>query len=80
MNEIGISLDQQHSKTAPLFFGNSAFHFALMISHPSETNCPRLFPGALRIERWPNHNPLADQLSVEELLTLFRSIRDRIQK
>jgi arsenate reductase len=80
MNEVGISLDQQHSKTAQLFFGHSAFHFALMVSHPSETNCPRLFPGALRIERWPNQNPLADQLAAEEQLTLFRSIRDRIQK
>jgi arsenate reductase len=80
MDEIGLSLAQHHAKSAQQFFGHGSFQFAIMISHPNEKDCPRLFPGALRIERWPNPNPLADLLTSEEQLTLFRSVRDRIRK
>ncbi|MBA3699262.1 MAG: arsenate reductase ArsC [Planctomycetes bacterium] len=79
MTEIGVPLLDQAGKSAQLYFGKEAFQVAIMISHPDEKENPRLFPGALRVERWPNEDPLASKLDETARLDLFRRVRDRIQ-
>jgi arsenate reductase len=79
MAEIGVELLDQQGKSAQLYFGKEAFQVAIMVSHPDEKQNPRLFPGALRIERWPNVDPLAGNLDEAARLNLFRQVRDRIQ-
>lgn len=79
MDEIGVKLLDQDSKSAQRYFGKEAFQVAIMVSHPDEKKNPRLFPGALRVERWPNEDPLAGTLDDAARLDLFRRVRDRIQ-
>lgn len=79
MDEIGVELLDQDSKSAQRYFGKEAFQVAIMVTHPDEKKNPRLFPGALRVERWPNEDPLAGNLDDVARLDLFRRVRDRIQ-
>ncbi len=79
MGECGYDLAGHAPKSAQLFFGRGAFHLAIMVSHPDERQCPRLFPGALDIMRWPNADPLAGLLEPSERLDLFREVRDHIR-
>lgn len=80
MEEIDIPLLDQTGKSAQLYFGKEAFQVAIMVSHPDERQTPRLFPGALRVERWPNEDPFAGELDDAARLELFRRVRDRIQE
>ena len=79
MEECGLSLGGHSAKSAQKYFGHQAFQVAIMVSHPDERLCPRLFPGAMRIERWPNEDPLISGLNEDQRLQLFRRIRDRIK-
>jgi arsenate reductase len=79
MKEVGVSLDGQEPKSCQVYFGKEAFQVAIMVAHPDERENPRLFPGAMRVERWPNEIPLAGNLPADQLLERFRRIRDRIQ-
>ncbi len=79
MAEAGLPMAGQTAKCAQIYFGKQAFQVAIMVSHPSERLCPRLFPGALRIERWPNEDPLEGEMSEGLRRDLFRHVRDRIQ-
>jgi arsenate reductase len=79
MDEVGVQLLDQQGKSAQCYFGKEAFQVAIMVSHPEEKKNPRLFPGALRLERWPNEDPLAGDLDATARLALFRRVRDRIQ-
>jgi arsenate reductase len=79
MDEVGVKLLDQAGKSAQVYFGKQAFQVAILVTHPDEKKNPRLFPGALRIERWPNEDPLAGALDDAARLELFRRVRDRIQ-
>lgn len=79
MDEVGVKLLDQEGKSAQRYFGKAAFQVAILVSHPDEKKNPRLFPGALRVERWPNEDPLAGELDEAARLDLFRRVRDRIK-
>lgn len=79
MDEVGVQLLDQEGKSAQRYFGKEAFQVAILVSHPDEKKNPRLFPGALRVERWPNEDPLAGDLDEAARLDLFRRVRDRIK-
>jgi arsenate reductase (thioredoxin) len=79
MEEIGVKLLDQDSKSAQCYFGKEAFQVAILVSHPDEKSNPRLFPGALCVERWPNEDPLAGTMDDAARLEVFRRVRDRIQ-
>ncbi len=78
MDELGVKLLDQEGKSAQRYFGKEAFQVAIMVTHPDEKKHPRLFPGALRIERWPNEDPLAGERDDVARLDLFRRVRDHI--
>jgi arsenate reductase (thioredoxin) len=79
MAEINVPMESQRPKSAQDYFGKEAFQSAILVSHPDEGDCPRLFPGALRVERWPNEIPLVSGQTPEQQLERFRRIRDRIK-
>lgn len=79
MEEIGVRLDGQTAKCCQVYFGQQAFQVAIMVSHPDEGHCPRLFPGAMRIDRWPNVDPLVGEMTDDQRLERFRLVRDRIK-
>ena len=76
MGEIGYDLTGQTGKCAQVFFGQSAFQCAILVCRAEEKRCPRLFPGALKIERWPSDDPLAGD--APGLGARFRAARDRV--
>jgi arsenate reductase len=79
MDEVGYDLAGQESKSAQRYFGRGgAFQFAIMVSHPGERGCPRLFPGALSIRRWAVDDPLDGVQDQELLLERFRRARDHL--
>jgi arsenate reductase len=79
MSEYNLDLSGQESKSAQRFFGKEAFQYALLMTSVDEQGAPRLFPGAITIERWPNEDPLAGDMTEERRLEHFRAVRDRIQ-
>lgn len=79
MDEIGVKLLDQEGKSAQRYFGKEAFQVAILVTHPDEKRNPRLFPGALRVERWPNEDPLGGTLDDAARLEVFRRVRDRIK-
>ncbi len=79
MDEIGVQLLDQEGKSCQRYFGKEAFQVAILVSHPDEKKNPRMFPGALRVERWPNEDPLAGDLDATARLELFRRVRDHIK-
>jgi arsenate reductase len=79
MGEVGLDLAGQASKSAQRFFGQAAFQFAVLLTHADEAGSPRLFPGALAIERWPTDDPLQGEMDDEGRLERFRASRDQIR-
>ncbi|MBA3937499.1 MAG: arsenate reductase ArsC [Planctomycetes bacterium] len=80
MGEVGYDIHLQESKSAQRYFGRgSAFQVAILVSMPDERDCPRLFPGALRVERWPNRDPLTGDQDPALLLARFRATRDNLK-
>ena len=78
LQELSISLEGHRSKHLNEFAGQ---HFDLVITvcdHAHEV-CP-VFPGAARQEHWPFDDPPAAKGSEEEVLAVFRRVRDQIQK
>ncbi len=79
MAEAGYDLAGQESKSAQRYFGRGgAFQFAILVCLPGEQGCPRLFPGALSIQRWAIDDPLPGDQDPALLLQRFRHARDRI--
>ena len=76
LKELSISLDGHRSKNVSEFAGQ---HFDLVITvcgHAREV-CP-VFPGAARQEHWPFDDPAAAKGSDEEVMAVFRRVRDQI--
>jgi arsenate reductase len=77
MDEIGISLDGQRSKTIDEFRGQ-AFDFFITVCDEAQQNCPVL-PGANDVAHWSIEDPSAAIGSAEERLQVFRRVRDQIR-
>ena len=78
MREIGIDLSQQTAKDVKTYLGKVSFDYVIPVCHKAEGQCPRLFPGALKILPWPFADPAAFVGTEEECLQQFREVRDQI--
>jgi len=78
LKELSISLDGHRSKHVREFTGQ---HFDLVITvcgHAQEA-CP-VFPGAARKEHWPFDDPASAKGTDEEVMGVFRRVRDQIRE
>lgn len=80
MEEIGIDLNQQRSKSVDEFLGRISFQYLITVCHKAETDCPTTFPGVMQRYFWPFEDPAACIGSEDTKLTKFRDIRDQIEK
>ena len=80
MEEIGLPLTEQRSKTAREFLGTLAVHHLIVVCERTERECPKLFPGAARQYSWPFPDPVAVGGSLETRLAAFREVRDGIER
>jgi arsenate reductase len=80
MQEAGLSLAGQRSKSVREYLGKLAVHDLVVVCAETERECPKLFPGVLRRHFWPFPDPAAVQGSPDEKLAAFRDVRDRIER
>jgi arsenate reductase (thioredoxin) len=78
MNEIGIDISGQKSKTLDEYLGQP-FDYVITVCDTANEACP-VFPGAKRRLHWSFEDPAAAVGSEEERLRVFRSVRDDIEK
>ena len=78
MNEIGIDISGQESKTLERYLGRS-FAYVITVCDAANEACP-VFPGAKRRLHWSLEDPTAAVGSEEERLRAFRLARDEIRE
>lgn len=78
MNEVGINISGQRSKSVKEYLGKIALGHVIFVCARAEKNCPYLYP-PLVPESWPFEDPAACQGTEEERLERFRQVRDQIE-
>ena len=78
MKQIGIDISRQHSKPADQFAGQ-AMDYVITVCGNAKESCP-VFPTRTRLLHWPFEDPAKTQGSEDEILNVFRQIRDHIKK
>ena len=77
MNEVGIDISGQESKTLDRYVGEP-FGYVITVCEEANEACP-FFPGAAERLHWSLPDPAAAQGTEEERLEVFRSVRDRLR-
>ena len=77
MGEAGVDLGQQTSDPIEAFLDDPPELVIAVCSHAAET-CPTL-PGATRVLRWPFDDPAEASGDEDEILAVFRRVRDEIR-
>lgn len=81
MEEAGISLDQQRSKSVKEYLALINISYFITVCSHAEQNCPRAFlMSANKHFFWDFEDPAAFEGSDAEKLDKFRQVRDRIDK
>ena len=76
MDEIGVDISGQESKTLERYLGEP-FDYVITVCDDANEACP-FFPGARSRLHWSFEDPSRAEGSEEERLAVFRSVRDRI--
>jgi arsenate reductase (thioredoxin) len=77
MNELGIDISGQHSKSVDEFAGQ-AFDYVLTVCDQAKESCP-IYPGHMNRLHRSFEDPAAVEGSEEERLRAFRKVRDEIR-
>jgi arsenate reductase len=77
MDEIGVDISSQESKTLDRYLGEP-FDYVITVCDDANEACP-FFPGARNRLHWSFEDPSRAEGSEEERLAVFRSVRDRIK-
>ena len=78
MNELGIDISGQESKTLDRYLGDT-FDYVVTVCDDATEACP-VFPGAKRRLHWSFEDPAQARGSEEERLRVFQSVRDEIKE
>jgi arsenate reductase len=78
MDELGIDISGQESKTLDRYLGET-FDYVITVCDDANEACP-FFPGAKKRLHWSFEDPSKAEGSEEERLAVFRSVRDRIRR
>lgn len=77
MAEIGIDISNQYSKNVSQFLAES-FDYIITLCDNAKQTCP-FFPGKAVRLHWDLPDPADAKGNEEEILTVFRKIRDEIK-
>jgi arsenate reductase len=81
MGELGMDLSGHRPKGVREFFrANLSPGFAVILCDAGEPDCPKLYPGALQVLRWPFADPALAPGGEVERLNAFRRARDAIDQ
>ena len=78
MDEIGIDISGQKSKTLERYMGEP-FDYVITVCDEANEACP-FFPGAKNRLHWSFADPSQATGSEEERLAVFRRVRDEIRE
>jgi arsenate reductase len=78
MDEIGIDISGQESKTLERYLGEP-FEYVVTVCDDANEACP-VFPGANNRLHWSFEDPAAAVGSEDERLGVFRKVRDQIKE
>ena len=78
LEEVGASAAGQYSKHVSELSGQH-FDLAVTVCGHARDRCP-VWPGHSRREHWPFDDPAAATGSEEEVLAVFRRVRDQIRR
>jgi|SRR5215208_1697252 arsenate reductase len=78
MEEIGIDISGQESKTLARYLGQP-FDYVITVCDEANEACP-VFPGAKNRLHWSLEDPSRAYGSEEERLAIFRRVRDEIRE
>lgn len=80
MQERGIDISQQWSKSTREYMGRMFFRYLITVCGHADQNCPQALwaQGGERLH-WPFEDPAAVEGSDEEKLAAFRVVRDQIE-
>ncbi len=78
MDELGIDISAQESKTLERYLGER-FDYVITVCDDANEACPT-FPGARRRLHWSFEDPSQASGTEEERLQVFRLVRDKIKE
>lgn len=79
MDEIGIDISDQKSKSLTEYAGKLHFGYLITVCSSADKNCPTAFVGFGHREHWDIEDPAASIGPDEQKLQKFREIRDQIK-
>lgn len=78
MAEVGIDISQQRSKHMNEFLGRPV-HTVITVCGEADAACP-VFPGQVNRYHWPFDDPAKATGTEEEVLAVFRRVRDELRR
>lgn len=78
MQEDGVDISSHTSKDVEQFVGQK-FDFIITVCDNAKERCP-FFPGQAERIHWSFEDPAAAKGTEEEVLAVFRKVRDKIRK
>jgi len=79
MEEIGLDLSNQRSKSVSEYLGKVHFGYVITVCSDAEQRCP-MFPGVSQRLHWGVEDPAAFAGSEEAKLVKFRQVRDELDR
>ena len=80
MEEIGIPLTGQHSKSFREYMGKIHFAYLITVCAEAEKSCPTTFPGIGQRLHWAFEDPAAFEGAENEKIIKFREVREKIEQ
>jgi arsenate reductase (thioredoxin) len=80
MNEVGLDLQGQYSKSTREYLGKVNFGYVITVCADAEKNCPTIFLTVSHRMHWPFDDPAAFQGPEAARLEKFRQVRDQIEQ
>jgi arsenate reductase len=77
MQEIGIDISGQRSKSVDEFLGQN-FDYVITVCDNANEHCP-VFPGNVKRIHWSFEDPAAVESDEHNRLVVFRRVRDQIR-
>lgn len=77
MREIGVDITDHRSKSVDEFAGQ-VFDYVITVCDNARERCP-VFPGKTKQIHWSFDDPAAAEGNQEEVLAVFRRVRDEIE-
>jgi arsenate reductase len=80
MAEVGVDIAAQRPRAISEFLGKAPVRHLLIVCDRAHGSCPRIWPGAYTRDYLPFEDPAEATGTDEEVLSVFRRVRDEISE